>query len=130
MNKHIKLATSLTSLIVLGFAVASDAHAGSKQLRHTTDKQIQTCVAEIGRHADYDDASRVVHWVVSLQQKNLVELTIKIETAVYGQAGEEIARGYTASCVTGTMGDLVKFRFNEGDITRMTASHRMAANYG
>jgi len=116
MNKHIKLATSLASLIALCLAVINVAHAGTSQLRPATDKQIHSCVAEIGKHADYDDAARVVHWIVSLQQKNLAELTIKIETAVYGQAGEEIARGYTTSCVTGTMGDLVKFRFSEGHV--------------
>ena len=116
MNNHLRLLTSLTSLMVLSFSAISDAHAGASQLRNSTNKQIQSCVAEIGKHADFDDATRVVHWVIALEQKNLMELTIKIESAVYGQVGEEIIRGYTASCVTGTMGDLVKFRFSEGHV--------------
>ena len=110
MNKQIKLATSLTTMAVLGIAVISDANAKTDRFRHSTNKQIQTCVSEIGRHADYGDASRVVHRIVALKQRNLVELEIKVETSVHLKSDGDIARKYTASCVTGTMGDLVKFR--------------------
>ena len=112
MNEVAKITISLTMLALFGFALPCNADAGSPRARHDTGEQIEACISEIGRHADYGDASRVVHWVARLNQKNLVETEIRIETSVYLNS-EAPVREYAASCVTGTMGDLVKFRFNE-----------------
>jgi len=112
VNYRIRTLTSLTLLAFLGLTVASDVNAAFGRDKDSADQQIQACVAEVGRHADYDDASRVVHRVFSLDQRNLVELVIRIETSVFSKADETIVRGYMASCVTDTMADVVRFRIN------------------
>ena len=110
MNERVKPIVSLTTLAALGLAITCDASAGPDRGAYRTKEQIRSCVAEIGKHANYGDASRVVHWVAKLEQRNLVEMEIKIDTTVYVDGKEKIAREYSASCVTGTMGDLVEFK--------------------
>jgi hypothetical protein len=110
MKQLMKSLVWQTIVLSLGFAVASDADAGPDRDKVRTQGLIQACIAEINKRADYADASRVVHWVVSLEQKNLVETTIRVETTAYARDGELRLAGYTASCVTGVLGDLVRFR--------------------
>jgi len=112
MNDRIKTISSVTFLALLGSAICSDAIAGSVPITRGTDKPIQTCVAEIGKHADYINASRVVHRISTLDQRNLIEMEMTVETSVYLSSDDDVAREYTASCVTGTMGDLLEFRID------------------
>ena len=112
MNDRIKASTSLAILALLGLTVASDVNAESGLDKDRADPQIQACVAEVSRHANYGDASRVVHRVFSLDQRNLVELVIRIETSVFSKIDETIVREYTTSCVTDTMADVVRFHIN------------------
>jgi hypothetical protein len=108
MNTGSKTAISLSIAALLGLSLTCNVNAAQTHGKARTDKQIQACVAEIGLHADYDQASRVVHRVESLEQRNLVEMKIGIETTVFlKDDGSE--REYRASCVTDTMGNLVKF---------------------
>ena len=109
MNNRIKSITSLTIIALLGLSVVSEADADTSRFRQLTDAQIQVCVAEIGRHADYGNASRVVHEIVALEQRNLEEMEISVETSVYLQSDGDLPREYRVSCVTGTRRDLVKF---------------------
>ena len=110
MNDRIKIFSSITMLVILGFAVAPNADAGTVSAQRGTSLPIQTCVAEIGRNVDYGNASRVVHRVTSLDQKNLVELEIRIETSVYLESNDDAASEYTALCVTAALGKVVSFR--------------------
>ena len=103
---------SLTSVVLLGLTLASDANAETPWGQQRTDEQIQTCVAEIGKHANYSNASRVIHRVTELDQRNLIELVIRVETSVYGLDDAAVVTEYSASCTTETMGDLVNFRIN------------------
>lgn len=112
MNDRFKAISSVTLLFLLGLSVCPDATASSVPAKRGTSEQIQTCVAEIAKHANYDNASRVVHWVAALDQRSLVEMEIRVETSVYLNSGDGVAREYTASCVTGTMGNLVKFHID------------------
>ena len=112
MNDRIKTISAIAMLACLGFALTPDANAGSVSIKRGTSKPIQTCVAEIGKHADYVNASRVVHRISELDQRNLIEMEITVETSVYLKDGDGVAREYTASCVTGTMGELVKFHID------------------
>lgn len=112
MNDRRKLTTSLATVALLGLAVASDANADSDQYQRGTGKQIEACVSEIARHADYDDASRVIHLVTALEQRNLVEMEVRVETSVYLADDAAQSRAYSISCVADTMGGLVEFRFN------------------
>jgi hypothetical protein len=104
--------TSLTALALFGMTVTSDVNAAFGRDKDSADKQIQACVAEVGRHANYGDASRVLHRISSLNQRNLVELKIRIETSVFSKSEEAVVREFTASCVTDPMGDVVKFRID------------------
>jgi hypothetical protein len=112
MNNRIKTISSAALLFLLGVAATQEASAGFVPATRGTEVPIQTCVAEMGKHLDYGDASRVVHWIADMDQRNLVELVIKIQTSVYLKSDDGATRAYTASCVTGTMGDLVDFRLD------------------
>ena len=112
MNNRIKTISSATLLFLLSLAAVPDASAGFVPATRGTSVPIQTCVAEMGKHLDYGDASRVVHWIAKFDQRNLVEMVITIETSVYLKGDDGATRAYTSSCVTGTMGDLVDFRID------------------
>lgn len=112
MNNRIKTISAATLLFLLSFAAVPDASAGFVPATRGTSVPIQNCVAEMGKHLDYGDASRVVHWIAELDQRNLVEMVITIRTSVYLNDDDVAAATYEASCVTGTMGDLVKFRLD------------------
>ena len=112
MNDRIKASASLAILALLGLTVASDVNAAFGRDKDGADQQIQACVAEVSRHANYGDASRVLHRVSALNQRNLVELKIRIETSVFSKTDETIVREYATSCITDTMGDVVKFRID------------------
>jgi len=112
VNFRIKTLTSLTALALFGLTAAADVNAAFGREKDSADEQIQACVAEVSRHANYGDASRVIHRVFSLDQRNLVELVIRIETSVFSKTDETILREYTASCVTDTMADVVRFHIN------------------
>ena len=110
MNTGLKTAMSLSIVALLGLSLTCNVNAAQTHGKARTDRQIQACVAEIGLHANYDEASRVVHRVESLEQRNLAEMKIGVETTVFlKDDGSE--REYRASCVTDTMGNLVKFHW-------------------
>jgi len=110
MNDRFKIISSITMLVILGLAVAPNADAGTVSAQRGTSLPIQTCIAEIGKNVDYGNASRVVHRVVRLDQKNLVELEIRIETSVYLKGNDDVVSEHTASCVTSALGKVVTFR--------------------
>mgnify|MGYP001822494625 FL=1 len=113
MKLKLDTAVSLGILTFVGLSFAYDANADSiRQDRHTS-KRIQACIAEIGAHADYGDASRVVHWVAGLNQKTAVELELHVKTAVHGRGSDKVIREYVADCTTGTWGELIEFRINQ-----------------
>ncbi len=110
MSNRFKSISSLTILVLLGLSVVSIAEADTARSKRLTNEQIQVCVAEIGRHADYGNAARVVHQVVGLDQRNLEEMEIVVETSVFLKNEGDLAREYRASCITGAVRDLVRFR--------------------
>ena len=99
-------------LALLGLTMTCDANADSNREQRRTIKQVRSCVAEIAKHANYDDASRAFHLVERLKQKNLVELEIRIETSVYVSDGEPATRKYKTSCLVAGLGILVDFRID------------------
>ena len=112
MKPRFKSMTSLTTVALLGLSLTGVANAESARMQQVTDVQVEACVAEIGLHADYGNAKRVVHRIAVLEQRNLEELEIGVETSVYLESDEAVTRTYSASCVTGTMGNLVSFRID------------------
>lgn len=106
MNTTIKSMLSVSVLAMFGLALSCDASARDG---YRTKQQIRACVAAIGSQADYSDASRVVHEITRLRQRNYAELEIKVDTSVYG---EDEVREYGAICVTDTLGDVVKLHLS------------------
>ena len=112
MNTRTKPVVSLSVLALFTLAMTCDANAAPLHKDRRTSDQIETCVAAIGEYADYSAASRIVHVVSRLEQRNYEELEIRVATTVYGASDAHVMRSYTASCVTATMGDLVRFRIS------------------
>ena len=113
MSHRRKITTSLTTLALFGLSLACDSHASPREVPSRTYKYVQPCIAEIGKHANYEDASRVVHWVTKFDHRNLVETELRISTAVYLRGDKEVTREYLTSCVTASLGELVEFQFAE-----------------
>jgi hypothetical protein len=112
MNVRNTRISAITLLTAAGLLAAGAAGAEPAQGRHRSNEQVEACIKEIGRHASYEDASRVVHWVAGLQQRTLAELEIRVETTVYPDEGDQPAREYSASCVAGPLGKIVEFRID------------------
>ena len=112
MTNQGKTTLSLSMLALLGLTMTCDAYADTNRDQRRTMKQVRSCVAEIAKHASYGDASRAIHWVDRLNQKNLVELEIRIETTVYAVDGEPATRKYKTSCLVAGLGNLVDFRID------------------
>ena len=97
-------------LAAAGMASTAAAHEpGVKGM----DTEIGMCVAEVGRRADYGEARRVVHRVVDIEQKNIAEQSISIDTLVYTADGETVTRGAFK---------VVSFRIEETDRQRYSAA--------
>jgi len=122
MTNQGKSTLSLSLLALLGLTMTCDAYADTNRDQRRTMKQVRSCVAEIAKHANYDDASRALHLVERLKQKNLIELEIRIETSVYAAADEPAARKYKTSCLVAGLGNLVDFRIDEMELIRATES--------
>ena len=112
MNDREKKTLSLSTLALLSLTMTCDAYADTNRDQRRTIKQVRSCVAEIAKHANYDDASRAFHLVERLNQKNLVELEIRIETSVYSADGEPATRKYMTSCLVAALGRLEDFRID------------------
>ena len=84
-------------LATIGLFVTATASA-----HYVTDvapsRSIEACVAEIGGHADYTDASRVRHELETTQRRSLA-YKLKFSTKVYGESGDEVIREYATKCV-------------------------------
>lgn len=112
MTNQGKTTLSLSMLALLGLTMTCDAYADTNREQRRTIKQVRSRVAEIAKHANYDDASRAFHFVERLKQKNLVELEIRIETSVYAADGEPATRKYKTWCLIAGLGNLVDFRID------------------
>ena len=106
-------------LAAAGMASTAAAHEpGVKGM----DTEIGMCVAEVGKRADYEGARRVVHRVMDVDQKNLAEQRIDIDTLVYTADGETVTREYASRCVTRGALKVVSFRIEETDRQRYSAA--------
>ena len=112
MMTAIKPITSLTIVALFVLALICDTSVAADRDMKRADKDIRTCISEVSKNANYADASRVVHWIIELDQRNLTEFEIRIETSVYHDENAEMPDEYRASCVTGELGKLVSFRID------------------
>ena len=110
MTHRVKSLSSLLVLAMLGLTLSGNARAETDMGERVTNLQIDACVSQINRHADYTEAHRVVHLVDRLSQRNLIELEVGISTSVYVGDDEAAARVYATRCTTDTLGGVVRFR--------------------
>lgn len=87
----------ISLIAVAGFAMTTLQANAAENARVALNDEIQSCVAEVGAHADYADADRVRHTVVDIKERT-VGYKLQIETAVFG-AGDIAVREYATSCV-------------------------------
>ena len=102
----------LTGKSIFGIAVvlllAGQASA-KEQAWSEIDAEIQSCVAEVAAHANYDDATRVRHAVIDVKERAL-GYKLNIETSLYDETGEAAIREYATSCIVN--GDYAPLQFS------------------
>lgn len=103
------IAAAASATILVGGALANAAPN-----KVVYEKEVQSCISEVGRHADYDEATRVRHTVVLLEETRL-RYKFSIGTSVYTDSDEIATRKYTAYCVVLGDGTPVKFSI-ENDV--------------
>ena len=122
MNDRGKTIQSLFTLALLGLTLSCDVYASTNRSERRTIEQVRACVSEIAKHADYDSASRAIHWVDRLARKNFGELEIRVETTVYAADSELVSRKYRTSCVIFGVRNLVDFRIDRVELNSETQS--------
>jgi hypothetical protein len=75
-------------------------------------RDIDMCVAEIRERADYADATRVRHDIVSTTRR-AVGFAIEIETTVYAPATGSVLREYETVCIATGGRSPSRFRISE-----------------
>lgn len=107
MTKQAKLAT-FAAIAILGLSTQGNA-ATVDEVKY--EREVRSCVAEIGNHVSYDDASRVRHDVVLVKPK-LLGYVMKIDTAIYTESADEAAREYATYCVVNGNHKPLKFEIS------------------
>ncbi len=76
------------------------------------DREVNSCIAEVGEHANYIAATRVRHTVV-LVKNTFAGYVFKIGTSVFTDSDEIAVRAYNSYCVARDDDKPVKFRIDE-----------------
>ena len=94
-----KIASNAVSvtLAAAGLFVSAIANADYTSV-DTPVRSIESCVAEIGGHADYSDAGRVLHELEATDRRSLAH-KLTFNTKVYGGSGDEVIREYATKCI-------------------------------
>ena len=95
-------ATAITLFAFGGTATASDID----QIRYADE--VNNCIAEIADHANYDDASRVLHTVI-IENRSRLGYKFSIDTSVFSDDDQEAIRKYASYCVARGENTVVKF---------------------
>jgi trehalose-6-phosphate synthase len=104
--------TAAAVITLITIAVPATGVSASALETRRMETEIQACVAEVGKHADYSGAKRVVHMIMDAKQKNLAQQQFTIDTAVFtaGTDNDSLpAREYRSTCVTQGALKLVDF---------------------
>lgn len=102
-----KGALSAAALLVFG-STAAAAQGDWSEIR----TEIDSCIAEVGAHANYTDAKRVRHEVVDVDERT-VGYKLTIRTAIYSQNGDAAIRAYATSCVVNGKHAPMQFSISE-----------------
>ena len=110
INPHKAVTLSLASF---GLFLSAAATAGTfLAAEEAPIRSVESCVAEIGEHADYSNAGRVRHVVVNTGRRSLA-YKLRIETKVFGAEDDEVIREYTTKCIVYGDNKPVRFRIRE-----------------
>lgn len=99
----------LTTVIAAGLVLIGAAAANAGPTEVAYQEGVQSCIAQVGEHANYDDATRVRHTVVLVEETRL-RYKFSIGTSVFTDSNDEAARNYTAYCVVLGNGKPLQFR--------------------
>ncbi len=100
------VAAAITLLTIAGPAAASD------NSKIAFEREVNSCIAEISDHANYNDATRVRHIVV-MTNRTLFRFVFTINTSVFTDSDETAVRKYASYCVSRGDDKPVKFRIDE-----------------
>jgi len=108
-----------SKLLILAVAVATTPVfaaplAGTAFEQAQIEMEIQSCLAEVGSHADYEGATRVLHEVTVSPRRSLGH-RLDIRTSIYAGNGEDVIRAYTTRCLAYRDNSPAKFRISETD---------------
>lgn len=122
MMNTTKTFASLAAITLLGYSVTAGADDSPDRDELRTQSEAESCVAEIAKRADYDGATRVVHLVTELRQKNLVEVELKIDTSIYQDEISGATRAYETSCVVAQLGKVVEVRMESVETNALVSA--------
>ena len=109
-----KTASTAASISLAAFGLfASNAAIAEYVAEETPTRSIEACVAEIGGHADYSDASRVLHKLETTGRRSLAH-RLTFTTKVFGD-GDELIREYATKCIVYGDDEPVYFEIEETD---------------
>jgi hypothetical protein len=109
--------TKLTGKGILGIATILfiSGQASAKQEQWTEiDAEVNSCVEAVGQHANYDDATRVMHAVTDVKERT-VGYKLTIETSLYNEGSESAIREYATSCVVNGNNAPLQFSISESN---------------
>lgn len=107
--KCVKSVVLAVAVSIVALPAVAEPVKSSKQ--NSKDREIQICIAEIGKRVKYGKATKVVHKVKE-QQKNIAEQLFRINTTIYGGINETAIGEYSSLCVTRGPIELVSFRID------------------
>ncbi len=107
IRQQLLTAAAATALFSIGGpALASDNG------NLTFEREVNSCIAEISDHANYNDATRVRHIVVTTKQTRF-GFVFTIDTSVYTKSDGTAVREYASYCDAIDDDKPVKFRIRE-----------------
>ena len=106
-RQQLLAAAAATALLSIGGpALASDNGNIS------FEREVNSCIAEINDHANYNDATRVRHLVVEVKN-TFVGYVLTIDTEVFTNSDEIAVREYASYCVAKGDDKPVRFRIDK-----------------
>ena len=106
-RQHLLTAAAATALLSIG-GTALAAYDDNLAI----EREVNSCIAEVNDHANYNDATRVRHLVVKIK-KSIRGYVLTIDTNVFTISDEIAARKYASYCVVKGDGKPVKFRIDD-----------------
>lgn len=112
MIKHSKI-------LVLALSLASGSALAAPQVWTTfeqadIDLEVQSCLAEVSNHADYNGATAVRH-EVTVSDRRGIGHRLDIRTSVYADTDDNAIRAYATKCLVYRDNEPARFKISEAD---------------